>query len=109
MTSIQYKIWSTYPPALYKHGQGTVRIAAGTIDKLMVGSTPIPVTQSLPDTTSVSQFTWMGPDRVATISKPVTVEVPGSKGAVYHVTTYPNGRKTCTCPGYTFRKTCKHL
>ena len=34
------------------------------------------------------------------------VEVQGSKGAVYYVNTTEN---TCTCPGYTYRGTCKHV
>lgn len=34
------------------------------------------------------------------------VEVQGSKGAVYFVNTTEN---TCTCPGYTYRGTCKHV
>jgi hypothetical protein len=34
------------------------------------------------------------------------IEVQGSKGAVYFVNTSEN---TCTCPGYTYRGTCKHV
>jgi hypothetical protein len=34
------------------------------------------------------------------------IEVQGSKGAVYFVNTTEN---TCTCPGYTYRGTCKHV
>lgn len=37
-----------------------------------------------------------------------TIKVSGSKGEVYEVT-LEDGRATCTCPAFTFRKTCKHL
>ena len=34
------------------------------------------------------------------------IQVAGSKGAVYTVDTQA---RTCTCQGYTFRGTCKHI
>lgn len=37
-----------------------------------------------------------------------TWKVPGSKGAVYTVTE-ERGQRRCSCPGFTFRKTCKHV
>lgn len=33
-------------------------------------------------------------------------EIEGSKGAKYYVN---QEDKTCTCPGYTYRGTCKHV
>jgi hypothetical protein len=33
-------------------------------------------------------------------------EIEGSKGTVYHVNV---ADRTCTCPGYTYRGTCKHV
>lgn len=36
------------------------------------------------------------------------VEVPGSKGSVYSVTITPMGR-TCNCPGYSYRRSCRHI
>ena len=36
------------------------------------------------------------------------LKVEGSKGNVYTVTK-EGARYTCTCPGFTFRKQCKHL
>ena len=37
-----------------------------------------------------------------------TWEVQGSKGDIYTVSLL-NGRWSCTCPGATFRSTCKHI
>ena len=38
--------------------------------------------------------------------KSTIVKVSGSKGNVYSIDTVD---KTCTCPGYTFRGSCKHI
>ena len=35
-------------------------------------------------------------------------QVEGSKGAVYTVTE-EQGQRRCTCPGFQFRRTCKHV
>jgi hypothetical protein len=37
------------------------------------------------------------------------VQVQGSKGAVYTVTTDHNGKRSCNCTGFSFRKTCRHI
>jgi hypothetical protein len=39
-------------------------------------------------------------------TKTSLIEVKGSKGNSYFVDA---DTKTCTCPGYTFRGTCKHI
>ncbi len=36
------------------------------------------------------------------------VDIAGSKGKTYQVTITPTGR-SCTCSGYEFRKSCKHI
>lgn len=36
------------------------------------------------------------------------ITVQGSKGQTY-VVTKENGKAACTCPGYGFRKSCKHV
>ncbi len=40
--------------------------------------------------------------------KKVTITVQGSKGNTY-IVTKEGDRKSCTCPGFGFRRTCKHL
>lgn len=43
-------------------------------------------------------------------AKPVdSIEVKGSKGQTYTMTKNLSGRYTCSCPGYMFRRTCKHI
>ena len=37
-----------------------------------------------------------------------TITVQGTKGNTY-IVTKENGKATCTCPGFGFRKTCKHV
>jgi hypothetical protein len=37
-----------------------------------------------------------------------TITVQGSKGNTY-IVTKENGKASCSCPGYNFRRTCKHI
>jgi len=45
------------------------------------------------------------PFEVTVEKDPVVIEVQGSKGNSYWVNTL---ERTCTCPGFTFRGSCKH-
>lgn len=47
-------------------------------------------------------------DYVPVKSNREVITVQGSKGNTY-VVTKENGKATCTCPGFGFRKTCKHV
>ena len=38
----------------------------------------------------------------------ITYKVPGSTGNVYTLTISDNN-KSCSCPGFTYRRKCKHL
>lgn len=106
----QYHVWSTYPPALAPVGYNGVRIIAGTINKLERDGTPIDYYAILPWGTRRSQITWHKTLIVPTSTgEPTTRIVKGSKGDEYTVRTYPGGRVTCTCYGYMYRKTCKHV
>ena len=37
-----------------------------------------------------------------------TYKIPGSAGNVYTITITENSKITCSCPGFTFRRSCKH-
>jgi len=41
-------------------------------------------------------------------TEPETIKVTGSKGSVYSLTRVDSGW-SCSCPGFTYRSTCKHL
>jgi hypothetical protein len=107
MAQTRYKIWSTYPPTLWNTGRGFLQIKAGTIEKLQVGSTPIPINTRLPEWTELSQFEWQKPAIKPFV--PMVKKVQGSKGAVYIVKTTPYGKIICDCPGFHYRKHCRHV
>ena len=53
------------------------------------------------------RFTPVKPNPFKAVKEKSTiVKVSGSKGNMYNIDTVD---KTCTCPGYTFRGSCKHI
>jgi hypothetical protein len=104
-----YKVWSTYPPALWNSPRG-LTLAAGTVHKVQKGTVTLANDCSFPEGTTLSHFTWMRPTPAPVKAvKLQTRTVKGSKGNTYIVRTRADGKEECSCPGYSFRRFCKHL
>lgn len=100
------KIKSTVRPALVR-GELYNRIVAGTIEEVNGKPWNLPYV-AVDKRITLDQIEWTRPALPLQSTKPKVEKVAGSKGAVYTVTTFGNGKKTCTCPGYSFRRFCKH-
>lgn len=103
---MKIRIKSTLRPVLVTVGAKYNRIAGGTI--LEVNGKPWPhqyvaVSKQL----TLNDIEWVSPS-IPRKAKPQVQKVQGSKGNVYTVTTFGNGSKTCTCPGFQYRRFCKH-
>ena len=62
----------------------------------------------LPAGTTLADIIWVRPAP----SQPAaarTVKVAGSKPGTSYIVTITGLAKACSCPGYGFRRTCKHL
>jgi hypothetical protein len=76
------------------------------IAKLPSGTYAVPSWTKVPDGTTLENITWVRsqpsvkpPEKVRTIQvKSYTLTIYGASGKV-----------TCTCPGYTYRRKCKHV
>lgn len=71
----------------------------------------VPTWTEVPRGTTLKDIVWDNPFPPAPMiqPKPTRKFVTGSKGNKYVVTTWPNGNKTCTCDGFSYRRTCRHL
>lgn len=53
---------------------------------------------------------WVVRDKPAAPPRIQTKRIAGSKGNMYTLTRYPDGRILCSCPGFKYRgRKCKHL
>ena len=95
------KVKSFLPPTLITTPSGTYAVFGGNWI-------------SVPKTTTFEEVrnAWI-PDRPATkkvVSKQnLTFNVSNSKGTDSYEVTYINGSWSCTCPGYGFRRKCRHI
>jgi hypothetical protein len=76
------------------------------ITKLLSGTYVVPTWTKVPDGTVLSDILWVRP-------QPTGIDRQTTKTyrvKSYTITVYgTSGRVTCTCPGYTYRKKCKHI
>ena len=63
----------------------------------------------VPEGTTLKDIQWIPTHekKAIHIPKKKIMKVKGSKGNEY-VLTYKDGKVTCTCPGFKFRRKCKH-
>ena len=101
-----YKVWSTMAPAIaILPGRRT--IVGGTVTRVMKDGRPMVLPAVLPEGVGLDQIQWIRPPAPAPVKREVK-KVTGSSGKVYLLERQPSGKWTCTCPGYQFRKFCKH-
>lgn len=98
------RVWCPHPPAIMGG-----RVVGGSVSRLEIGGRQVSPSTPLPQKVSLDQVEWMSrPAPGPRLAPRLTRLVTGSKGKTYLVTQEPNGRITCTCPGFTYRRDCKH-
>lgn len=99
-------IKSTHNPALLRSGPNSYRIVAGTITEVNGKKWDHPFV-AVKGNISLNDIEWVRP----TLPAPMKVEkkqVKGSTGKTYTIIRQPNGKWTCDCPGFQYRRFCKH-
>ena len=104
---MKYQIWCAYPPVLTEDAQGYKTVHGGSISKIVAGKFSLPITTKFPASTTLADFVWQRP--ITKAFTPTIRRVEGSKGKTYIVKSTPSGKWECSCSGYTFRRTCKHI
>jgi hypothetical protein len=102
------KIVSTMAPCIVRWPDGRREIMAGTI--ISVDGTPRSTQLDVPADFELSSVEWCRHLATKPANTPIKTHViDGSNGDTHVVTTYENGTTRCTCKGYQYRKTCRHL
>ena len=95
----EYDTHGVYPEQTYAAGRGNEKIYGcwfnGEGKMFQTG-------MNFRTTRRKFKATWMNKIN----EDPNTVRVPGSKGAIYEVA---KDLSDCTCPGFKFRRKCKHI
>lgn len=97
---------SSLNPALFRYN-GMTRIVAGTIYEVNGKPWPHQYVAVEGMTLTLNDVVWVRPPAPKPV-KPLTKQVKGSSGKIYTLTRQPNGKWMCTCPGYQYRRFCKH-
>lgn len=100
------KVKSTYPPAIVNWPNGSRQLVGGTIQQVIADGKSIPPNTPIPAGLDLGWFEHM--KAKVRVFKPQTKTVKGSKGNVYTLTRQPSGKWSCSCPGYSYRRFCKH-
>lgn len=90
-------IKSFLPPTIVETNQGKWMVA---------GSQWLPIPNNV--TLDMVRAAWIPERTERKIFKPGNWKVKGSKGDSYTVTSQ-DGQWNCTCPGFGFRRKCKHI
>lgn len=82
---------------------------AFAITKVQDRTYVIPAWQEVPNGTTYDDIQVIGQRTVVPIQQPRTISITGSKGNEYTVTFDTFGRANCTCIGFSYHRTCKHI
>lgn len=101
------RVVSTIRPAIFRSPTtGKLSLAGGTV--ISVNGVAASGYPEVPEGTTPSDIVWSRPEPKLEPKPAVkSFEVEGRTGT--YTVTVDGRRVTCTCPGYTFRKTCKHV
>jgi hypothetical protein len=101
------RIKSTHRPALVWGGKYT-RLVGGTITEVN-GQPWKHAYVAVSGNITFNDIEWSPNIAIKeSVGKPTTKKVKGSKGNIYTITIHGNGKQTCTCLGYQYRRFCKH-